>query len=221
MPTEGAPSVPAGLLLKSCLLIAAGACTQLGKDKTQLRDWGARPCAMHTPVQPTRRSDSTPTPRPAKTDPRPPPSPGLFFASHPPALNFPGLPGRQEALGGGAPGAERAPVPGLGDTRTAGGRMLAKPAVPGAPRRTWPGVEGGKVTRRQRAPLSFLDPGHHPLDGRIHSAPLPPWEGRGNLRVGSPPPRTPLPVPSGVPAPTAPSFPRGEGAAGNSGRSPL
>lgn len=56
---------------------------------------GARPCAALRKIglHPDLSAQPGPTPTP-------PPSRGLLLAPHPPALNFPGLPGRLEAVGG-------------------------------------------------------------------------------------------------------------------------
>lgn len=164
MPTEGAPSVLAGPLLKTCLLIAAGARTQLGKDKTQLRDRGV---GGHAPVQPSQRSDSTPTPRPSQDLPPPPARPRPPSRAPPPSPQLSGAPGPPRGRGG-CREPSRPLIQGWGapGPRVAGCASSAR----STPTPAW---GGGREGDPQRAPLSFVALGHHPLEGRFHSAPLP------------------------------------------------
>lgn len=209
-------------------------CTQLRKDRKQLRDCGARPLAL-----PTRSAGSTPTPwRPrsgadsARRSPAPArvAQPRAPAPAPPPALNFSGLQATERAWG--APGATKSSRSGAVRGRgspAAGNGLLARAAVSGTttepgPGWGWAGLEGDP--RLEPAPLSFLAARTTPR--RLISPPSadPAGKGEGTWgRAGSPEkPRAHLskdnPSPQRGSAATEASFPRGEGAAGNSREEP-
>lgn len=137
-----------------------------------------------------------------------------------PALNFSGLRSRRE--GPGVVGSQRRLLfPGWG-TGASGTRMLAKPAVSGAPTGPGPARPRGGGAEGDPDGLPFSSQ-YHPLKTVSPSSAARAGNGEETsewARSWEKPPASLSSDPRGF-APTAASFPRGEGAAGKSGRSQL
>lgn len=191
------------------------ACTQLRKTKSSCGI--ARPVhVLRTPSAAHPEPDSTRTPGRAR---------GAEASSlrPTPALNFSGLSGRAEGVGV-AESWRRLPFRGWG-TRAARTRMLAKPAVSRAPTGPGPGPGGEMGWGGREGDLggscSPFFPGHwhHPLQAASPFSAASAGKEQGTsgcAGLQEKPPAPPSSEPRGS-APSAASFPRGEGTAASPG----